>query len=81
MAQVGGVYTYNGETNTTTSDLTADQLSFGRAKGKLYFVKQDLVQEEYWQDRYSRILKLNDGNDTELYVSSMKDYWSDEHPF
>lgn len=81
VAQVGGVYTYNGETNTTTSDLTADQLSFGRAKGKLYFVKQDLVQEEYWQDRYSRILKLNDGNDTELYVSSMKDYWSDEHPF
>ena len=81
VAQVGGVYTYNGDTTETTSDLTADQLSFGRAKGKLFFVKQDLVQEEYWQDRYSRILKLNDGNNTELYVSSTKDYWSDEHPF
>ena len=81
VAQVGGVYTYNGDTTETTSDLTADQLSFGRAKGKLFFVKQDLVQEEYWQDRYSRILKLNDDNNTELYVSGMKDYWSDEHPF
>ena len=81
VAQVGGVYTYNGDTTETTSDLTADQLSFGRAKGKLFFVKQDLVQEEYWQDRYSRILKLNDGNNTELPVSGMKDYWSDEHPF
>lgn len=64
-----------------TSSLTADQLSFGRAKGKLYFVNKNFITQERWQDQYSRILETIDPMNPEIYAPGNKMYWSPEHPF
>ena len=66
---------------STTSDLTADQISFGRAKGKLYFINKDYVKQATWKDQYTRILETYDSLNPEVYTLGAKQYWNEEHPY
>lgn len=60
----------NGEWDNYETDLTADKLSFGRAKGTIYFVKADYVDDvelKMEHGYYQRIMHVA-GNPYEIYT-------------
>lgn len=74
-----GITVYN--EYTIQSTLAVDQLSFGRAKGVLYFVNLEYVAEITCDvDNCSRKITLVD-NLGELNGLWIESYWDEEHPY
>ena len=65
---------------SSSSDLTAESLTFGRAKGILYFISLDYVADTPYVDRYNRAITLTTG-DTFPYAAWNEELWSEEHPY
>lgn len=74
--EIGSVYS-RGE---YTSDLTAEQLSFGRAKGTLYYINLDYVKEFTYLDKNNRGITLIDGSGLS-YSAWDEDLWNEDHPY
>ena len=66
---------------TDISDVTLDQLSLGRAKGKVYFISKEYVKEVItdtgWQ--WTRRFVLIDGSTFEAPYDS--ELWCEDHPY
>lgn len=65
---------------SSTSDLTAESLTFGRAKGTLYFISLDYVADTPYVDRYNRAITSTTG-DTFPYAAWNEELWNEEHPY
>ncbi len=65
---------------TYTSDLTAELLTFGQAKGKLYFVNLEHIAEITSVDNRNRSIALTTG-DTLPYAIWNENLWNEEHPY
>lgn len=68
------------ENETRYADITVDQLTFGRAKGTLYFVNLDYVAEFQYVDDLNRGITLTNGFGVP-YTAWNKTLWNEEHPY
>lgn len=64
-----------------TPNLTVDQISFGKAEGKMYFINKDYVKQVTRENRHYRILETYNSLIPEISVPSLLECWSEEHPF
>lgn len=66
---------------TESTNVTIDQFSIGRAKGKAYYINKEYVQEIITDtgSQWSRQLVLNDGTIIDGFYDS--DLWCEEHPY
>lgn len=66
---------------TESTDVTIDQFSIGRAKGKAYYINKEYVQEIITDtdSQWSRQIVLKDGTIIDGFYDS--DLWCDEHPY
>lgn len=65
---------------TSTSDLTAESLTFGRAKGTLYFINLEYIAETPYVDQNNRGITLTDGSALP-YCAWNEDLWNEDHPY
>ena len=76
LEEIGSVSTRG----SSASDLTAESLTFGRAKGTLYFINLDYVADTPYVDNCNRAITLTDGSELP-YAAWNEDIWNEEHPY
>lgn len=65
---------------TYASNLTAEQITFSQASGKLYFINLSYISDFPYVDKNNRNIALTDGS-TIPNCAWNQDLWNEEHPY